>query len=98
MKYDGPPGITIDDTAGRPPIKKMLALWDDRPRFLGMFSSFHGIPKNPLLKIVGFADHFVTCGCGGHGGQRHPAFLARCVYVKLGASIHTLSWPTWFPL
>lgn len=89
---------TFDDKNGRVPVKKMLGMWDDRPRFLGMFSTFHGMPPNSLLKSVGFADHFVTCGCGGGKGERHPAFHARCVYVRFGGSLFTLSWPTWLKL
>lgn len=87
-----------NDTSALPPPKKMLGMWDDRPRFLGMFSTFHGLPPNPLLKSFGFADHFVSCGCGANKGERHPAFHARCVYVNFGGSLFTISWPTWLKL
>jgi hypothetical protein len=83
------------------PFPKMhLALWDSRPRFLGMFQVYRINDAEASVKIptVGVIDHLTTCNCGTPGAPAHPNFLCAAVYIKLGSVIFSVSWPTWFPL
>lgn len=84
-----------DEQSNQPPEKTELNIWDDRPRFLGMFSSYAVPPESKVVRLVGFANHMVTCmNCIRHG-QVHPKPLVSLVYVRVGKRIYTASWPTW---
>lgn len=82
------------DASGDQPAKKHVGVWDDRPRFLGMFSSYKIPPqKAGMPSIIGVGDHLVTCLCGAH--EQHPRLLTVFGYVRVSHRLYTVSWPTW---
>lgn len=85
-----------NDESINKPLPRHIGVWDDRPRFLGMFASY-AIPKGAKQPpLIGIGDHLVTCpGCAVSSGEVHPSLLAIFLYVHVAGRIYTVSWPTW---
>jgi hypothetical protein len=84
------------DEAMAKPVKRHIGVWDDNPRFLGMFASYDVPPGAVNPPMIGVGDHLVTCrGCAESKGEVHPALHAIFMYLHVQGRIYTVSWPTW---
>lgn len=82
-------------------LQQRVVIMDERPRILGMFRSWTTQPRiydqyKSWLPRVGFGDHVQTCKeCAASGEAFHPKLHAIFMYVRIGLTLHTVSWPTW---
>lgn len=82
--------------------RRLVAILDDRPRLLGMFRSWTTRPHiyeqyKGFLPRFGFGEHLHMCReCEKSGGSPHPKLHTIFAYVRIGLTLHTISWPTWF--
>jgi hypothetical protein len=85
-----------NDESSNPPLPKHIGIWDDRTRFLGVFSSYTIPEGNKKPRRVGIGDHLITCtSCAVAGREVHPSLYAIVIYIRFGNRLYTASWPTW---
>lgn len=88
--------MIFNDEAFNKQIPSGLAVWDDRPRFLGMFASYDVPPDKKDVYMFGIGDHLVTCrGCASRKGGVHPTLHTLFAYFHTSGKLFTVSWPTW---